>query len=53
MRISARRFSKIKAHAVDQDKTITQLIEGYIDSLPDTKSTLTSSSAIRELLKYV
>lgn len=36
-RVSARRYNKIRNYAIEQEKTITQLIEGYVDSLPDTK----------------
>ena len=37
LRISARRLNKFRNYAVDQDKTLTHLIEDYIDSLPNIK----------------
>ena len=35
LRISARRLNKFRNYAANQDKTLTQLIEDYIDSLPN------------------
>ncbi|MBG1261219.1 hypothetical protein F8S20_19915 [Nostoc sp. BAE] len=37
LRVSVRRMNKFRDYAVNQDKTLTQLIEDYIDSLPSTK----------------
>lgn len=37
LRISARRLNKFRNYAANQDKTLTQLIEDYIDSLPNIK----------------
>jgi hypothetical protein len=37
LRISARRMNKFREYAVDKDKTLTQLIEDWIDSLPVVK----------------
>jgi hypothetical protein len=37
LRVSARRMHKFREYAVDKDKTLTQLIEEYIDSLPVVK----------------
>ncbi len=38
LRISNRRMAKLRDYAVDKDKTLTQLIEEYIDSLPVVKA---------------
>ncbi|MBD2202071.1 hypothetical protein H6G33_08680 [Calothrix sp. FACHB-1219] len=35
IRISQRRLDKIRAFAVEKDKTITQIIEDLIDTLPE------------------
>jgi hypothetical protein len=43
-RVSASRYNKIRNYAIEQDKTITQLIEGYVDSLPDTKIDYSTTS---------
>jgi hypothetical protein len=37
LRISARRMNKFRDYAVDKDKTLTQLVEDWIDSLPVVK----------------
>ena len=37
IRISSRRYDKLKAYAQDKEKTVTQLIEDWIDRLPNTK----------------
>lgn len=37
LRVSARRMQKFREYAADKDKTLTQLIEEYIDSLPVVK----------------
>ncbi|MGH1392625.1 MAG: hypothetical protein ACRAVC_01135 [Trichormus sp.] len=34
IRISEKRFSKLKNYAMLKDKTVTQIIEDYIDRLP-------------------
>jgi len=34
IRISEKRFSKLKNYAMSREKTVTQLIEDYIDRLP-------------------
>ncbi len=34
IRISERRLNKIRAYAANKEKTITQIIEDYIDRLP-------------------
>jgi hypothetical protein len=34
IRISERRFNKLKNHAAVKEKTVTQIIEDYIDRLP-------------------
>lgn len=46
LRISLRRLNKLRLYAVDKDKTITQLVEDWIDSLPDTKIGNSSSTNI-------
>ncbi|MBD0389396.1 MAG: hypothetical protein ICV54_23565 [Nostoc sp. C3-bin3] len=37
IRISEKRFNKLKNHAVLKEKTVTQMIEDYIDRLPNTR----------------
>ncbi|MCC5629827.1 hypothetical protein LC613_17970 [Nostoc sphaeroides CHAB 2801] len=37
IRISERRFNKLKNHATLKEKTVTQIIEDYIDRLPNTQ----------------
>lgn len=34
IRISERRFNKLKSYATLKEKTVTQIIEDYIDRLP-------------------
>jgi hypothetical protein len=34
IRISEKRFNKLKNHALLKEKTVTQMIEDYIDRLP-------------------
>ncbi len=34
IRISEKRFNKLKSYATSKEKTVTQLIEDYIDRLP-------------------
>lgn len=36
-RISSRRMNKLRATAIEQEKTITQLISDWIDALPQPK----------------
>ncbi|MBN3898411.1 MAG: hypothetical protein V7L14_03630 [Nostoc sp.] len=35
MRLSERRLNKLPSYAIEVDKTMTQVIEEFIDSLPD------------------
>jgi hypothetical protein len=37
IRISERRLNKIRMYAANKEKTITQIIEDYIDRLPTTE----------------
>lgn len=39
IRISPRRLNKLRLIAVEQDKTMTQVVEGLLDSLPEPKNT--------------
>uniref|UniRef100_UPI001F555E87 DUF6364 family protein n=1 Tax=unclassified Calothrix TaxID=2619626 RepID=UPI001F555E87 len=38
LRISENRLNKLKAYAQNREKTVTHLIEDWIDSLPSQKS---------------
>ncbi|MDP8963919.1 MAG: hypothetical protein M3O33_08035 [Cyanobacteriota bacterium] len=38
VRISERRMLKLKAYAKEKEKTVTQLIEDWIDRLPTTST---------------
>ena len=37
LRMSERRFNKLQLYAVQSDKTMTQVIEELLDSLPEPK----------------
>jgi hypothetical protein len=37
IRISGKRFNKLKTYATLKEKTVTQMIEDYIDKLPSYK----------------
>ncbi len=37
LRLSERRLNKLRTYAVNKDKTMTQIIEEFIDSLPHTE----------------
>lgn len=34
--MSERRLNKLKAYAVNKDKTVTQIVEDWVDRLPNT-----------------
>jgi hypothetical protein len=36
VRMSERRLNKLKGYAVSKDKTVTQIVEDWIDRLPNT-----------------
>jgi len=42
LRISIRRMDKFRQYATDRDKTLTQIIEDFIDSLPNKESLVES-----------
>lgn len=44
LRMSERRFNKLQLYAVQSDKTMTQVVEELIDSLPQPKEFGNSSS---------
>ncbi|WP_349262686.1 hypothetical protein [Allocoleopsis sp.] len=51
IRISERRLNKLKLYAESKEKTMTQLIEDWIDRLPSLSSLLTKapdSATLRE-----
>ncbi len=37
LRISEKRLAKLKVYAENREKTVTQLVEGWIDKLPSLK----------------
>ena len=37
LRISTRRLNKLRLYAVSEDKTITRIVEDWVDSLPTQK----------------
>jgi hypothetical protein len=37
LRISTRRLNKLRQYAANKDKTITQIVEDWIDRLPNTE----------------
>ncbi|WP_460207868.1 hypothetical protein [Scytonema sp. NUACC21] len=47
LRLSERRLNKLRCHAIEVDKTMTQVIEEFIDSLPQPKELGNSSSTPR------
>jgi hypothetical protein len=46
LRISERRLAKLKVYAENKDKTITQLIENWIDRLPSQRIDDSSSTPL-------
>jgi hypothetical protein len=48
IRLSDRRKHKLMSYSAKQDKTITSLIEDWIDSLPDIKDGNSSSTNVSE-----
>jgi hypothetical protein len=46
LRISEKRLARLKAYAGDKEKTITQLIEDWIDRLPNSKTDDSSSAPL-------
>ncbi|MDJ0617828.1 MAG: hypothetical protein QNJ63_13980 [Calothrix sp. MO_192.B10] len=46
LRISEKRLTKLKTYAIDKEKTITQLIEDWIDRLPNSKTGDSSSAPL-------
>lgn len=38
VRMSTRRLNKLRQYAANKDKTVTQIIEDWIDRLPSTKN---------------
>jgi hypothetical protein len=45
VRMSERRLNKLRLLAVERDKTITQIIEELIDTLPEPKRNIGDSSS--------
>ncbi|TAE11249.1 MAG: hypothetical protein EAZ90_26365 [Oscillatoriales cyanobacterium] len=37
VRMSERRLNKLRAYAVSKDKTVTQIVEDWVDQLPNTE----------------
>ena len=48
LRMSERRYNKLKLYATEMDKTMTQVVDELIDSLPKTESGNSSSTNITE-----
>jgi predicted DNA-binding ribbon-helix-helix protein len=46
LRISEKRLAKLKAYAENKEKTVTQLIEDWVDRLPNRE--VGNSSSLRE-----
>ncbi|NJR73685.1 MAG: hypothetical protein HC773_08375 [Scytonema sp. CRU_2_7] len=44
LRISTRRLNKLRLYAASKDKTITQIVEDWVDRLPNTESDKTWTS---------
>lgn len=38
LRMSSRRLNKLRSYAASKDKTVTQLVEDWIDRLPNTET---------------
>ena len=38
VRMSERRLNKLRSYAVMKDKTVTQIVEDWVDRLPNTES---------------
>jgi len=45
IRITERRMHKLQLYAVEKDKTMTQIIEELLDSLPEPKNQTMTASA--------
>jgi Holliday junction resolvasome RuvABC ATP-dependent DNA helicase subunit len=37
LRISSRRLNKLRSYAASKDKTVTQIVEDWVDRLPNTE----------------
>ncbi|GAC1459027.1 MAG: hypothetical protein NVS2B14_04780 [Chamaesiphon sp.] len=48
LRMSERRFNKLQSYALYADKTMTQVVEELIDSLPTTENGNSSSTNIAD-----
>ncbi|AFZ02980.1 hypothetical protein [Calothrix sp. PCC 6303] len=48
IRISQRRFNKLKNYAATKEKTVTQIIEDYIDRLPTLEIDKNSTTALSQ-----
>ncbi len=46
IRISERRFNKLKTYATSKEKTVTQLIEDWIDRLPSSENGNSSTTKL-------
>ncbi|BAY46936.1 hypothetical protein SAMD00079811_45520 [Scytonema sp. HK-05] len=47
LRISTRRLNKLRLYAANRDKTITQIVEDWVDRLPNTESDKNSGTLSR------
>lgn len=45
VRMSERRLNKLRLYAANKDKTVTQVVEDWVDRLPVPESSNSSSSA--------
>lgn len=48
VRMSEKRLNKLRQYAANKDKTVTQVVEDWIDRLPSTKNGDSSSTNITD-----
>ncbi len=46
VRMSERRLNKLRQYAVSKDKTVTQIVEDWIDRLPNTETDKNSTAPL-------
>jgi hypothetical protein len=44
LRISTRRLNKLRLYAVSKEKTVTQIVEDWVDRLPNTETDKNSTA---------
>jgi hypothetical protein len=47
VRMSERRLNKLRSYALTKDKTVTQIVEDWVDRLPNTESVKNDADPLR------